>query len=95
MTDMELSKTFLKMYDAKRSNLDYLISSPVPVRIMVKVYNIFVHYGDIKKIEDLPEENKKELVDECRETGLKFTNETLRRSARILHTLKYLKLKYL
>jgi hypothetical protein len=31
-----------------------------------------------------------DLVRECRQTGIRFTNETLRQAARVLHTLKFI-----
>jgi hypothetical protein len=45
---------------------------------------------NLTPIENLPEEIKMDLVRECRQTGLKFTNETLREAARVLHTLKFI-----
>jgi hypothetical protein len=37
-----------------------------------------------------PESEKTDLVRECRATGIRFTNESLRQAARILHTLKFI-----
>lgn len=89
MIELEISAKFAGMYQREKSMLDFLITSEVPRRVLLTRYKLFLNEG-LTKIEDLPEDKKKELVDECRETGLTFTNESLRQSARILHTLKFI-----
>jgi hypothetical protein len=77
------------MYSRNKDMLDYFIESEVPKRVLLRTYELLVR-EDLTPIEDLPEEIKKDLVRECRETGISFTNETLREAARILHTLKFI-----
>lgn len=89
MIELEISAKFAGMYKRERSMLDFLIESPVPRRVLLKRYELFLNEG-MKKIEDLPEDLKMNLVRECRETGLRFNNESLREAARILHTLKFI-----
>jgi len=89
MIEIEISARFSEMYQREKSMLDFLITSAVPKRVLLRRYQLFLNEG-MKKIEDLPEELKTELVRECRATGLRFTNETLREAARILHTLKFI-----
>ncbi len=87
----ELYELFISMYHKDKSNLAYLIDSDVPKIILIEIYEALVKDNLITRIEQLPEEKKKELVSECRGTGLFFTNESLIRSAKILHTLKFIK----
>ena len=89
MIEIELAAKFAGMYDRQKSILDFLINSAVPKRVLLRTYELLVK-ENLTKIEDLPEEIKQNLVKECRQTGLSFTNETLRESARILHTLKFI-----
>ena len=88
MIEHELSAKFVVMY--KNGHLDFLIESGVPKRILLRLYHLFLLEENLTPIEDLPEETKKELVKECRATGLKFTNKSLIEAARILHTLKFI-----
>lgn len=89
MIELDLSAKFAGMYQRQKSILDYLIDSEVPRRVLLKTYELLLQEG-LTKIEDLPEDLKMNLVRECRETRLIFTNETLREAARILHTLKFI-----
>jgi hypothetical protein len=89
MIDLELASKFVSMYNRNKSMLDFFIESEVPKRVLLRTYELLVR-ENLTRIENLPEEIKKELVRECRATGLKFTNETLRDAARILHTLKFI-----
>ena len=84
--DFELYELFAEMY--LKNNLRYLLESSVPKLVLIDVYKILVKDNLLKPIEQLPDGKKQELVNECRATGLLFTNESLIRSARILHTLK-------
>jgi hypothetical protein len=58
-------------------------------RVLLRTYDLLIK-EDLTPIEDLPEKLKMDLVRECRATVLKFTNESLRDAARILHTLKFI-----
>jgi Mg/Co/Ni transporter MgtE len=87
MIEIELCSTFVSQY--KKGHLEYLITSDVPKEVILKVYKILVNEKQITIIENLAEEEKKKLVDECRETGLKFTNKSLTNAAKILHVLKF------
>lgn len=89
MIELDLSAKFAGMYQRQKSILDYLIDSEVPRRVLLKTYELLLQEG-LTKIEDLPEDLKMNLVRECRETGLRFNNESLREAARILHTLKFI-----
>jgi len=89
MIDLELASKFVAMYNRNKSMLDFFIESEVPKRVLLRTYELLVR-ENLTPIEDLPEEIKKDLVRECRQTGIKFTNETLRDAARILHTLKFI-----
>jgi hypothetical protein len=89
MIDLELASKFVAQYNRNKDMLDFFITSPVHSRVLLRTYDLLVK-EDLIKIEDLPEEIKMDLVRECRGTGLKFTNETLRDAARILHTLKFI-----
>jgi len=85
--DFNLSAFFVGIYNKNKSSLDFLIESAVPKDVMKKVYETLIKDG-LVPIEKLPDEQKKELVKECRETGLTFTNQTLIEAAMILHTIK-------
>ena len=87
MIEIELAAKFTGMYQRQKGMLDFFIKCEVPKRVMLKTYYLLIK-EDLTKIEDLPEDIKMNLVRECRDTGLKFTNESLRDAARILHTLK-------
>jgi hypothetical protein len=89
MIDLELASKFVAQYNKHRDMLDFFITSPVHSRVLLRTYDLLVK-EDLIKIEDLPEDLKMDLVRECRATGLKFTNESLREAARILHTLKFI-----
>jgi hypothetical protein len=89
MIDLELASKFVGMYNRNKSMLDFFIENPVPKRVLLRTYELLVR-EDLTPIEDLPEELKVDLVRECRGTGIRFTNETLRQAARILHTLKFI-----
>jgi hypothetical protein len=87
--DLELASKFVGMYNRNKSMLDFFIESEVPKRVLLRTYELLVR-EDLTPIENLPEGLKMNLVRECRATGLKFTNESLRDAARILHTLKFI-----
>jgi hypothetical protein len=89
MIDLELASKFVGMYNRNKSMLDFFIESEVPKRVLLRTYELLTNEG-LTKIEDLPEDIKMNLVKECRATGLRFTNDTLRQAARILHTLKFI-----
>jgi hypothetical protein len=89
MIDLELASKFVGMYKRNKSMLDFFIESEVPKRVLLRTYDLLVR-ENLTPIEDLSEEIKMELVKECRQTGIRFTNETLRDAARILHTLKFI-----
>jgi hypothetical protein len=89
MIDLELASKFVGMYNRNKSMLDFFIESEVPKRVLLRTYELLVK-ENLTKIEDLPESEKTDLVRECRATGIRFTNETLRQAARILHTLKFI-----
>jgi hypothetical protein len=86
--DITLAARFTEMYTRQESILDFLIEAAVPKRVMLRTYDLLVK-EDLIPIEKLPDEVKKQLVAECRKTNIRFTNQSLREAARILHTLKF------
>lgn len=82
-----MSVFFANMYYTNKGSLSFIIESYVPNRIMLKIYYLFIRYNEITKIEELAETHKKELVETCNTTGIKFNNQTLTQACRILHTL--------
>lgn len=68
--------------------LEFLITSLVSKEIMLGRYNIALIYKLCLPIEKIAQEEKMKLVEECRATGLKFTNKSLTDAAKILYTLK-------
>lgn len=89
MIEIELSAKFAAMYQREKSMLDFLVTSEVPKRVLLRRYELLLMDG-LSKIEDLTVEVKNELVKECRQTKLKFTNKSLTEAARILHVLKFI-----
>ena len=85
--DLELYEFFMSMYNKDKSTLKYLLESEPPKIVLTRICELLL-LDKMTPIEQLQEENKKQLVSECRATGLFFTNESLIRSAKILHTLK-------
>lgn len=67
----------------------YSTMSVTKLTIIPTYFKMLRDYG-LVPIEQLPVEQKKELVDEVNESGKFFTNETLTDAARMLHTLKFI-----
>lgn len=88
--DLNLLAFFASLYKKDKKNLDFLIESAVPKDVMSKVYEIMIRFYGLEPIENLEEEKKKELVSECRATGLFFTNKTLTEAAKTLHVIKFI-----
>jgi hypothetical protein len=89
--DFDLSAFFVGLYNKGEYNpLRYLIESNVPKSVMKRVYEIMVIDGLLMPIENIGTEIKIELVNECRATGIFFTNERLIDAAKILHTIKFI-----
>ena len=88
--DFTLSAFFVSLYKKDKKNLDFLIESAAPKDVMGKVYEILVRENELIPIENLEESEKKELVKECRQTGIQFTNRTLTDAAKILHMVKFI-----
>ena len=78
---------FASMNFKDKNVLAFLIESYVPKTTLLSTYKYLVHNGEITKIEELPIERKKELVNECRGIRIYFDNKKLIEAARILHTL--------
>lgn len=62
----------------------------VPRITIIPTYYKFIKDYGLIPIEQLPVEEKKQLVDEVNESGKFFTNETLTDAARMLHALKFI-----
>lgn len=84
---IEMTSFFVGMVNRDKNNFKFLISSGVPKNILLKTYKMFIRDELFLPIELLLKEEKMKLVDKCRETGLRFTNESLSDAARILQTL--------
>lgn len=85
-----LAAFYISMFNGGRVSLGFLFTIEVSKEVFLSTYKKFVNDKILIPIEELPEEKKKELIKECRSTGLKFSNQTLTNSARILHTLKFI-----
>ena len=85
-----LSAFFLTMFNKDNSSLGFLIESYVPKYILLKTYQTLLKESELIPIENLMIEEKIKLADECRSTGLKFTNQSLTDAAKILHTIKFI-----
>lgn len=83
-----MSSFYYSQYKAGKLPLSFLITATVPKEIFLITYRVFLNYKQFDPIENLPEPEKKKLVEECRATGLKFSNRTLIEAAKILYTIK-------
>lgn len=94
-TDDDLCSLFVNFYNSMREKgVTFIPNSAVAVNVMTRVYNRFVKYGELIKIEDLPKDEKMELVNECREMkGVFYTNESLIMGCKILHVIKLINQK--
>ena len=92
----DLSSMYVSMYKHGRfrgKDMNYLLhilDTGISKKVMLLIYNDLLSDGWITPIENLIEYDKQQLVNECRATGLNFTNETLINSAKILHTIKFI-----
>lgn len=95
-TIYSLSALYVGMYKKERvmgikiNYLQHIIDSVISKKVMLLIYRDLIKDKWLTPIEDLPTYEKQQLVNECRDTGLFFTNETLIRSAKILHTIKFI-----
>lgn len=71
-----------------QGHIDFVITSLVSKEIVLKQYKIGLSYKEYLPIEELPETEKEQLRNQCRETGVTFTNRELRNACRIIYTLK-------
>ena len=85
-----LTVFFLDMFKKDTSTLPFLFESYVPKDVLLSTYKALVYDKSLVPIEYLPVEEKIKLVEQCKETGIKFDNRKLTSSARILHTLKFI-----
>ena len=86
----DLTVFFTGMYNRDQSCLNYLFESHAPKYIYTRMYDKMVRLYGLTPIENLEEEEKKQLVSECRSTGIFFTNKTLIEAAKTLHVIKFL-----
>ncbi|HEY9362140.1 MAG TPA: hypothetical protein VIQ00_02680 [Chitinophagaceae bacterium] len=86
----DLSIFFIGMYNKKKSTLNFLFEAYVPKHIFKREYEIMIRFYGLEPIENLNKERKKELVSECRATGIFFTNQTLIEAAKTLHVIQFL-----
>jgi len=85
--NVDESLTTLFVNDYLRLKGKYIPDTIVAKRILLRMYTRFVSEG-LSPIENLSHEDKMSLVNECRMTGEKYTNETLTNQCRILYLLK-------
>lgn len=84
----------------KEEGVTYIPDTAVAKYALLKKYYLFIQYGYLQRIEDIPTEEKIELTTECRNIEMKdrsgkterirFTNETLTDYCRILHVIKFI-----
>ena len=86
----DLSIFFIGMYNKDKSALSFLFEGYVPKYVFRKEYEIMIRFYGLEPIENLDEEKKKELVSECRATGIFFINQTLTEAAKTLHVIQFL-----
>ena len=86
----DLSIFFIGMYNNNKSALKFLFEAYVPKHIFRREYEIMIRFYGLDRIENLEDEKKKELVSECRATGIIFTNQTLIEAAKTLHVIKFI-----
>ena len=92
-TDIDLAAFFVGVFNNNKGNkgcLEFLIESEVPKTVLIHTYNVFLKDEVLVPVELLTTEEKMKLVDKCRTTDLKFTNETLTDAARILYTINFI-----
>ena len=86
----DLTAFFTTMYNNQKSALSFLFEGYVPKYVFKKEYEVMIRFYGLEPIENLEEEKKKELVSECRATGIFFTNQTLIEAAKTLHVIKFI-----
>ena len=86
----DLSIFFIGMYNNNKSTLNFLFEGFVPKYVFRKEYEIMIRFYGLEPIENLEQGKKKELVSECRATGIFFTNQTLIEAAKTLHVIKFI-----
>lgn len=87
----ELSAFFVAKFNERKFNwFPHLIEAAVSKKVLLYVYEVMVKDKAIPSIETLPEDEKKLLVQQCRDTGLRFNNQRLIDCAKILHTIKFI-----
>lgn len=85
-----LTVFFMDMYlDSKKQGNTCIPTISVAKKVILPLYDSFIDEGAMVAIESLTEEEKINLVNECREVkNVIYTNETLILTAKILHVLK-------
>lgn len=81
---------YLGMYNTGKITLGFLFTIGVSKEVFLATYKMLLKDGSLQPIEKLPEDEKKELVSECKTAELNFTNSTLIDAAKILHTIKFI-----
>jgi len=85
--DESLSDLFIDFYkEMKWQKSNYIPDTAVAKRILLRMYAKFVSDG-LTPIENLSHENKMSLVNECRMTGEKYTNESLTDKCKIIYLI--------
>ncbi len=84
-----LTGIFVGIYNKiKKEGRTYIPFTTVAKTALLGVYKECVKDGSVIAIEDLQKEEKENLVAECREQDIFFTNETLIQQCKCLHLIK-------
>ena len=88
--NITLTRFFKNIYNGEIDGIPkgYIPATSVAKAIFRLTYKSFITEKIMIPIEQLPTEEKKELVDECRKTGEFFTNETLTEKCKALYVIK-------
>lgn len=87
--NQNLAVLFVGIYNNfKAKGIAYIPNTEVAKIVMISTYNSFVRNKEIKPIEELPEEEKKRLVAECREMKKDYTNTTLIEQVKVLYVIE-------
>lgn len=81
---------YVSMYNEEPKVLFHIVESQASKTIMLQTYRLLIQDNSLQEIEKIPIDDKIKLVDECRSTGMAFSNKSLTDAAKILHTIKFI-----
>ena len=88
--DYDLTAFFISMLNKNGEVLEFLFDGVVPKMVLLGTYYTCLRCELFMPIELINKDEKIKLIERCRETGLKFTNETLTDAAKILYTINFI-----